>query len=372
MSKRVAGGHLPAVRSFMAVAAVALGAAGAGHALAGPLGGEVKFTLAGGALPNPGANEVIKGDHQTGAAGSGLSIGDTVHNGAPNGAGDTSHLTVQVQAGGRPGSNVILGARAEAVVNVNDPSGPVRQDSFSGAILATATVNDHITALGSAAEAGRIVTLHTILTLDNSSINFDAEDVQPGGHGPWSARNESTLSLFGTVHDDGASDGSAITILGSGASGQTNDGNTFASLDVTHTEVGVFPEPNVHGVTRVELDTQLTVGQAADFALEMLLLTNSSIFDGNGSNNPLAALEQSFALEGGAGASFFTDQNGTRLYDLSLQSDAGFDFLRVQAQETGGGGAAGVPEPATWALMISGLGMAGASLRQRQRKRQTV
>jgi len=349
---------------------MALGAAGAGHALAGPLGGDVKFTLAGGALPNPGVNEVIKGDHQTGAAGSGLSIGDTVHNGAPNGAGDTSHLTVQVQAGGRPGSNVILGARAEAVVNVNDPTGPVRQDSFSGAILATATVNDHITALGSAAEAGRIVTLHTILTLDNSSINFDAEEDQPGGHGPWSAHNTSQLSLFGTVNDtDG---GRAISILGSGASGQTNDGETFASLDVTHTEIGVFPEPSVHGITRVELETQLTVGQAADFALEMLLLTNSSIFDGNGSNNTLAALEQSFALEGGAGASFFTDQNGARINDLSLQSDAGFDFLRVQAQETGGGGAAGVPEPATWALMISGLGMAGASLRQRQRKRLTA
>ncbi len=370
MRKTFAGGARPAVRFLMAAAAMALGAGGAGQALAAPpLGGDVTFVLAGTTLPNPGVNNLISSDHQSAPAGSGLSVGDTVHNGQPNGAGDTSHLTVQAQAGGRPGSDVILGARAEALVNVNGSAGgPATPGGFSGGILATATVNDRITAIGSAAEAGKLVTLHTILTLNNSSINFDAEDFQPGGHGPWSARNESTLSLLGTVND--SSGGRAISILGSGASGQTNSGETFASLDVTQTEIGIFSEPNVHGVTRVELNTQLTVGDAANFALEMILLTESSIFDGNGSNNPLAGLEQSFALEGGAGASFFTDQNGAAINDLSLQSDAGFDFLRVQAQQTGGGGgggAAGVPEPATWALMIGGLGLAGASLRKRRR-----
>lgn len=48
------------------------------------------------------------------------------------------------------------------------------------------------------------------------------------------------------------------------------------------------------------------------------------------------------------------------------QQSLAFDFTITPADTGGGGPVGGVPEPATWALMIGGLGLAGATLRRRR------
>ena len=61
----------------------------------------------------------------------------------------------------------------------------------------------------------------------------------------------------------------------------------------------------------------------------------------------------------------FTDQvRGVRLVGLdTLGGSPGFDVTFVQALP---GSFQGVPEPATWAMMIAGFGMAGAMVRRRR------
>lgn len=60
---------------------------------------------------------------------------------------------------------------------------------------------------------------------------------------------------------------------------------------------------------------------------------------------------------------FFTDADtGEVLDNVHLVSASGFDYLNPPAEVAGG-----VPEPASWALMISGFGMAGGLLRRRRR-----
>lgn len=88
----------------------------------------------------------------------------------------------------------------------------------------------------------------------------------------------------------------------------------------------------------------------------------------NGSNVLLGAVAGSYpsgATTGGslslnfAGASYFVATSGTP----GRGNNANSLFWDIAGYQTGG---VGVPEPTTWAMMISGFGLAGAALRRRR------
>ena len=74
------------------------------------------------------------------------------------------------------------------------------------------------------------------------------------------------------------------------------------------------------------------------------------------------------------GSSFVSRLDGAADSFYGFVSTSAFTSVLITAGTTLGGGetcnlqlgAGGVPEPATWALMISGFGLAGATLRRRR------
>ncbi|PZQ51094.1 MAG: hypothetical protein DI570_25035 [Phenylobacterium zucineum] len=69
------------------------------------------------------------------------------------------------------------------------------------------------------------------------------------------------------------------------------------------------------------------------------------------------------AIKNGFGAGFFVRANGDvyAATDYAIDEEQAFTSLEVTSRVVG----VGVPEPATWALMIAGFGLAGATLRRR-------
>jgi hypothetical protein len=138
---------------------------------------------------------------------------------------------------------------------------------------------------------------------------------------------------------------------------------------ITHQGVvGRNPFDRVIDGTRViPYDIAITVGEAADVGVAMTL-KSSMTSDEFTSETLTSNYKVQLSTEHG----FFTlaDANfrdtGVRIEPgLKLQSATGFDYLTAHAALGGGVGA--VPEPATWALMIGGFGLAGAALRRRYR-----
>ena len=83
-----------------------------------------------------------------------------------------------------------------------------------------------------------------------------------------------------------------------------------------------------------------------------------------------------FDISGRTGTAFFVDPTtGTaavpsvnRLYSLNLTTGVATSLGTIGAGQLIGLTSAGVPEPATWALMIGGFGMVGGAMRVRSRK----
>ncbi|ODT86541.1 PEPxxWA-CTERM sorting domain-containing protein [Phenylobacterium sp. SCN 70-31] len=78
---------------------------------------------------------------------------------------------------------------------------------------------------------------------------------------------------------------------------------------------------------------------------------------------PGGATQIMSAIKNGFGEGFFVrdDAGGRGATDYADGRELAFDSLEITSRVVG----AGVPEPATWALMIAGFGLAGASLRRR-------
>lgn len=72
----------------------------------------------------------------------------------------------------------------------------------------------------------------------------------------------------------------------------------------------------------------------------------------------------SFDISGGTGAAFLS--NGNALYSVSLTSGAATSIGTVAGAPLSGLTVGSVPEPATWALMIGGFGLVGASVRRQR------
>ncbi len=70
-----------------------------------------------------------------------------------------------------------------------------------------------------------------------------------------------------------------------------------------------------------------------------------------------------FDISGGTGAAFFNV--GSTLYSLNLTTGAATSIGALGAGSLVGISAGAVPEPASWAMMIAGFGLVGASMRRR-------
>ena len=102
------------------------------------------------------------------------------------------------------------------------------------------------------------------------------------------------------------------------------------------------------------------------------LTVPASFIDGFSQTNLNGVETRSFALD----SSFFSifsdgavSLDGTRLTEAYLKGSFKVDFLRLDittAADTA------VPEPGTWAMMLAGFGVVGASLRRRRRKAQAL
>ncbi|MGZ6037478.1 MAG: PEPxxWA-CTERM sorting domain-containing protein [Phenylobacterium sp.] len=77
------------------------------------------------------------------------------------------------------------------------------------------------------------------------------------------------------------------------------------------------------------------------------------------------ALGQIFIIGDGAGETFNAPTGATRLF-LATADSLGGSTGNVGALEVTFTGATAVPEPASWAMMIGGFGLAGAALRRRR------
>ncbi|NNM75900.1 PEP-CTERM sorting domain-containing protein [Sphingomonas sp. ID1715] len=103
-------------------------------------------------------------------------------------------------------------------------------------------------------------------------------------------------------------------------------------------------------------------------SLDCCSFTNFQVFDG--SNNAIAGGSVN-AVGGGAGGAFFLgftsgSANIARIVitefdenDANPDSNIGYDTFRFGAINA-------VPEPASWALMVAGFGLAGAATRRRR------
>ena len=158
-------------------------------------------------------------------------------------------------------------------------------------------------------------------------------------------------------------------------------GTGFVNLSITTDDtIGVIGDGNI-------LDWDITVTQGLDvFSIEGPGGANNSthLISGSGLTATATDLYFNFSVSGlalfqspfvGAGQTFWCVQNNG-CFDFAgpaegLLSTANFNTFSRQSYQgnqiiaSAGGGV--VPEPATWALMITGFGLAGSALRSARR-----
>ena len=164
------------------------------------------------------------------------------------------------------------------------------------------------------------------------------------------------------------------TITGSLA---TNQGAVSTQF-ISPTVVGPGPE-FVGQYTDVFAQVwQYTVDVGADTITVGILSTNNSD-NGNEGSSPLVDISlggftglgpmglQSYncVSAGFSCGSFGPGPSVARLFSDGTSFSVGFDIVRSGETYVFGAPLAGVPEPATWALMLAGFGLAGVALRRR-------
>ena len=207
---------------------------------------------------------------------------------------------------------------------------------------------------------GREVTLHKTLDL-KSLINF-VNDAQ--------VREGDNFS--GTASDK-------LQISGSGIGLSAHGDDTFMSNLLVQ-------QPNFAAVTSrappetIDFALNFILGEAQSFDINMLLSVVGNMNDRDGTVFGRQEIEGGFELTWADGGTLTDALTGQAVCGASSSSDSGFNYLRGIASspcDVGGGGdgggggtGGGVPEPASWALMILGFGVSGGLLRRRRASEQ--
>lgn len=296
---------------------------------------------------SPGSQDLLVDSH-TGSAsslGGGASAFSTF-NSSP-GPADHPQTIMEAFVDGRAGSVGIFANAFVGSTNVRDKTQASSLASYAGV--------DQL-ALSSTEGAGRLVTLHKTLSLDtrDSFVFGGVTEGRGDPNGDFTGTLSAKLQISGTGIGAGkfGDDVFDHTVVSFGRGDTVNDHRTPATtVDFTYT---------------------FTLGEAQDLFLNVLLTSALELDDRDGSFYGSEYVRKNYDLFWMDGGTLTDAATGASVCGVTGQAASGFNYLRgitfdacVPAGPGPGGGAA-VPEPATWALMIAGFGMAGAGLRRRR------
>ena len=174
----------------------------------------------------------------------------------------------------------------------------------------------------------------------------------------------------GLIGGDGAFSATAQTLLRIGSEGigpGPFGGLIFAEqsyvADQDHSALMSSGAPST-----IDFSLNFFLGEAQRFDITMQLLGEEELDITALGPAGRMVFSQDYGLSWMDGATITDAATGEALCGLTVTADSGFDYLgRANAGACGGGsgGSGGVPEPASWALMIVGFGLTGAALRRR-------
>ena len=324
----------------------------AGHALAAEPSTVVVASVSGQA---PSSQVPFFGTQTGFPGGLGVPVAD-VTNVAHAGATipETSHFQAEGAAGAKAQPGLVILNTSARVTN----EGPGNVGNVSATAISGTT--DVITIQGTPAQLGQHLTLHGKIAVNFSSEGFafgQTSNQFPDPPTDTNFADVDELSRF-SVASTGIAGGVAdIALEHRGINNET--GETFDEVR--------FDDGSL------DFSLDIVVGEATEISFLAELTSNVSAFDAQPSVFGAPAGDRGLAFaEASAVAQWLNDDaflsdpaTGAALRGFSLTSANGFDWLGD------GIGPAAVPEPASWALMITGFGLAGTMLRRR-RSPQTV
>ncbi len=223
-------------------------------------------------------------------------------------------------------------------------------------IVGVGETSDVITVMGTPAQMGQHLTL-------NGSFSFTS-GMRVDATGQPSAQFPGKPTSFGFADADSQM---SFSMTSNGiAGGSVVLAQAHHGID---NETGQTFDQDFKRATFVPFSIDLIVGQPTVLSLAASLTGSAAISDLT--SDPILFGDGDLASAGGAFFgevhwnvnSGFLTQTGTRnvVHGLSLTSDSGFDWLGAGVPPPGV-----IPEPAGWALMIAGFGLAGGALRRRR------
>lgn len=125
-------------------------------------------------------------------------------------------------------------------------------------------------------------------------------------------------------------------------------------------------------VLQINFALDMHLNEFQNFSISMTLQQETELQDFTGGGITQFSVTSSYSLAWGADSFVTDDATGDFLHGEEMLSASGFNYI---GQDVGGPGDTlhtpgdsfgGAPEPAAWALMLAGFGIAGASLRRRR------
>lgn len=258
-----------------------------------------------------------------------------------HGTPTTRVLNYELGAFARPGTLAVSGnSGVTGDPAVRSPNG------VSGRVSSMTTAINHDTVTIGGAPAGSTVMLNMNLRLFSQNTHFENPLVIGG-----SITAEDTVLMF---------------LHGSGVPQSSDGDDIFARFDFGGTP-GNLNAINEPPPSMIQVSIPVIVGQATDIFFNLSAISIESFLgtgqfaDGN-AQLPEADAQYAFDLQWGDETWITDPTTGRLIRNLSIGSDANFDYHLGDFTPPG----VAVPEPAAWALMIAGLGLAGLGLRRRQ------